>query len=520
MRLERLKNSKRNVVFGLVNKMILLVFPFVIRTLILRLLSSEYAGLSSLFTSILSVLNLAELGFGSALVFNMYKPLASDDMEAVRALLNFYKKVYRVIGCAVLILGLIVLPFINHFISGQIPDNMNVYLLFAIYLVDAALTYFLFPYSGCVVASLQRTDIESNIVTAVYTVMYIGQTVVLCTCRNLSPHITYYLYILLQPIFNSVLCIVRALVVRRTYPEFYCKGKPDKAVVKDVAGRVKALFGHKLGTVVLYSFDSIVVSAFLDLNDLAVFNNYYLIHASVLGILQVGYNAIKAGIGNSIVLDDRKKNFQDFQRLTFLNFCVVGWCTVLLFGLYNRFMYFWMDKDMTMLYGEKTVMLLCLFFYFNSLRWIVITYKDAAGVWKEDAAKPYVESAVNLILNIALIQTPLGVNGVVLASIVSVALVSGPWETIVLLKTYFKQKPLKYYLRFLVYTAVNVAVFAVSCLACRYLASGYEVKDFLIRIALLVAIPAALYAAVYFRYPEFRASFEMLKRKIKKRSDG
>lgn len=518
MKIERVKNSKRNVLFGLINKSVTLILPFVIRTLILQFLSSEYVGLSSLFTSVLSVLNLAELGFGSALVFSMYKPLADDDMDTIRALLNFFRKVYRIIGCIVIVIGLCLLPFIKLFIFGDVPNGMNVYILFGIYIFDASLSYFVFPQSTCVFSSQQRTDIESNIITAVYTVMYVCQIIVLYVFRDAEAYITYYVYIILQPAFNIILNVVKGITAKKLYPGFYCSGKPSAELVSDIKGRVKALFGHKLGTVVLYSLDSIVVSAVLGLSELAVFNNYYLIHASILGLLQVGYNAVKAGIGNSIVTDDTEKNYTDFKKLTFMNSCIVGWCTICLLCLYNRFMYFWVGGDTSLIYDVKIVICLCVYFYLNSMRWIVLTYKDAAGVWKEDAVKPYVESIVNLVLNIVLIHTPLKVAGVIISSVIAVFFVSGPWETVVLFRSYFKRKPYEHYLWYFIYSAVNVAVAVGTYFVCHLLAPGYAVKDFVIRILILITVPVLAYVLIYFKKREFKQCAHSLLKRIGKRN--
>ncbi len=510
MKIERVKNSKRNLAFGLVNKCIMLLFPFFIRTLMLSVLSSEHVGLSSLFTSVLSVLNLAELGFGSALVFSMYAPLAKDDTATIRALINLYKKLYRIIGLIVLAAGLAVLPFIRFFISGSVPSDVNVYILFAIYLLDAAVTYFVFPYSSCVISSLQRTDIESNIFSAVYTLMYALQIAFLIIFKN------YYAYIILQPIFNTLMCVIRVIVVKKLYPDFYPEGDVDESIKKDVKSRVKALFGHKLGTVVLYSADSIVVSAFLGLTDVAIFWNYYYIHASVLGLLQVIYNAIKAGVGNSIVTENEEKTFKDFKKLTFANSCIVGWCTVCLLCLYNRFMFFWMGGDATLLYGNETVIALCVYFYLNAMRWMVLTYKDAAGMWREDAVKPYVESIVNLVLNIILIQTPLKVLGVVISSIAAV-LIAGPWETRVLLKKHFHGRMREYYFRYVLYTAITLIITVVTYLICRAIAPGYGLADFAIRVAVLVTVPVILYVLAYFKTEEFKGLAESLKIRIFKK---
>lgn len=112
--MNRTENTVRNIIFGFINKVLIMVFPFFIRTIIIQKLGSEYLGLNSLFTSILQVLNLTELGFSSAIVFSMYKPLAEKDTDTICALMNLYKKIYRIIGIIILIIGLLVMPFLTN----------------------------------------------------------------------------------------------------------------------------------------------------------------------------------------------------------------------------------------------------------------------------------------------------------------------------------------------------------------------------------------------------------------------
>ena len=88
----RLKNASRNIIFGVVLRIYQLLVPFIIRTVMIKQLGVEYVGLNSLFVSVLQVLNLVELGVGSAMTFSMYKPIVENDTKMINALLNLYKK--------------------------------------------------------------------------------------------------------------------------------------------------------------------------------------------------------------------------------------------------------------------------------------------------------------------------------------------------------------------------------------------------------------------------------------------
>ena len=163
MKIERAKNATRNVVFGFLLKIYTLIFPFIMRTAMIYWMGVEYLGLNSLFTSILQVLNLAELGVGSAMVFSMYKPIAADDDEEICALMKLYKIYYRVIGCVVLGVGLVLLPFLDKLISGEVPNDINIYILYLLNLGATVLTYWLFAYRNSLFQAYQREDIISKV---------------------------------------------------------------------------------------------------------------------------------------------------------------------------------------------------------------------------------------------------------------------------------------------------------------------------------------------------------------------
>ena len=196
--MSRTKNATRNMFFGFINKLIVLLFPFVIRAMIIKTLGSEYLGLSSLFTSILQVLNLAELGFNSAIVYSMYKPIAEKDTTTICALINMYKKIYRIIGITIITLGLILLPFLNLLIKGNYPSDINIYILYLICLFNTGITYFLFAYKNALFTAHQRSDITSNIQSISYVLQYLIQIFVLVKLKN------YYMFVIIQ-MFTTIL---------------------------------------------------------------------------------------------------------------------------------------------------------------------------------------------------------------------------------------------------------------------------------------------------------------------------
>ena len=273
MKLERTKNTGRNIVYGTTLKLYQIVVPFLIRTAMIYCLGIQYVGISSLFVSILQVLNLMELGVGSAMVFSMYKPIAQDDTETICALMRLYRLYYRVIGLAILVIGVILVPFLPHLIKDDLPSDVNLYALYLLNLAATVASYWLFAYKNCLLAAYQRNDITSKIGMAISTIEYGLELLVIVFFKN------YYLYLLVKILTQILSNIVTAKKVDRIFPDYTPRGNMDKEIVSDINRKVRDLFTAKVGGVIVNSADNIVISSFLGLTVLAIYN-LSLIHIS------------------------------------------------------------------------------------------------------------------------------------------------------------------------------------------------------------------------------------------------
>ena len=175
MRIERTKNATRNMVFGIALKIYQILMPFFMRTAMIYFMGVQYLGLNSLFTSILQVLNLAELGVGSAMVYSMYKPIAEDDTVTICALMKIYRTYYSAIGAVIAVVGVILTPIIPHLISGDLPTGLNVYILYWMNLGATVLSYWLFAYKNALFQAHQRVDVTSKVTIVTNTFQYAAQ---------------------------------------------------------------------------------------------------------------------------------------------------------------------------------------------------------------------------------------------------------------------------------------------------------------------------------------------------------
>ena len=270
-KIERTKNATRNLIYGMILRLYQIVIPFLMRTVMIYTLGVEYLGLNSLFTSVLSVLNLAELGVGSAMVYSMYKPIADDDSETICALMKLYKIYYNFIGFVIALVGIALTPFIPKLISGEIPNGINIYILYLMNLGATVLSYWLFAYKNSILQAHQRSDVVSKVTLATNTIQYILQILALYIMKN------YYYFIIAMLIVQILTNVVTAIFADKLYPSFKPKGKLSKEKIKKINQRIRDLFTAKLGSVVVGSVDTMVISAFLGLTTLAIYQNYYYI---------------------------------------------------------------------------------------------------------------------------------------------------------------------------------------------------------------------------------------------------
>ena len=201
------------------------------RTAMIYLMGVQYLGLNSLFTSVLQVLNLAELGVGSAMVYSMYKPIAEDDHVAICALMKLYRTYYRAIGLIIAVVGVALTPFIPHLISGDVPSDINIYILYLLNLGATVLSYWFFAYKNSIFQANQRTDVVSKITLVTNTVQYGLQIFVLWAFHN------YYYYVIVMLATQAMTNIVTAIWADRIYPDFKPQGNVGKDKVREINHR-------------------------------------------------------------------------------------------------------------------------------------------------------------------------------------------------------------------------------------------------------------------------------------------
>ena len=508
MKIERTKNAMRNILFEGFFRLINMLLPFIMRSVILYYLGIEYLGLNGLFRSILSFLNLAEMGVGSAMVFSMYKPIAEDDTESICALMRLYRTSYRIIGLAIAVIGLLLTPFLPNLISGHIPSDMNLYILYFMNLGSTVITYWLFSYKRSLLYAHQRVDIVSKVAIPLKLVEFALKVITLAIFRN------YYLYLLIQFLSYAAENLITAKQVNKLYPNYSARGDLPKEKVKEIMHRVRDLFTAKLSNVIFNSADTLVISAFIGLDFLAIYQNYFFIFTSLRTFLEVFIGAFIAGVGNSLITENIDKNYEDFERITMLFGWIMCVSSSMMLCMYQPFIEIWMGKDSLLSYSY--VICFVVYFYTMGMNKIMSMLKDAAGIWHKDRFRPLVSALVNLVLNLAMIRS-LGLYGVLLSSIISIVVVQLPWLFHNLFREVFPRKFAGQYLLLLgTLTVIAISVCAGSWFVSSLLDLGAWATLF-VNAGISFAISNIVFLTVFGRNPMLKQSFEQMKNVIKKK---
>ena len=507
MRLERSKNAKRNSIWGLISNSLTILFPFLVRTILIKELGAEYLGLSSLFTSILTVLNITELGFGTAIVYTMYKPLAEDNTDLLCALLNYYRKIYKVIGILIFVTGILVIPFLDKLIEGTVPEGINIYILYVTYLLNTSLSYWLFAYKTSILTIYQRNDIKSKIGIFTSTLLYMGQAIAVILTHN------YYCYVTVLVCITMLDNIIPAIYVKKYYPQYVCKGEIHSDLKKDIRTRIMGLMITKISSVSRNAFDSIIVSAFLGLVMVGIYNNYFYIINSVSALMLVLTSAISAGVGNSIAYDTSEKNLNDMRIINFWYMWISAWFMSCLVGLFQPFMRLWVGEQL--MFPDRIMAVFALYFFVQKIGDIQAQYFDAAGLWWYRKWYSVGEAIANILLNL-LLGYFFGVFGIVVATVLTIVFINFLGGSRIIFLHYFKTDFRQYIsdqLKWLITASIVSTI--VYCITLNFRFTN-GLMDLLVKGGICIVMPNCFILLFYCNSKLFKTACKWLNVRLKK----
>lgn len=496
-----------NIVTGFGGYFINTILGYICRIVFVRCLSAEYLGINGLFTNILSMLSLAELGIGGAIGYALYKPLAENDKDKIATLMNFYGKAYKVIGMVVAVLGLLMMPFLKVLITTQPNIKENLYIIYVIYLFNTASSYF-FSYRSALLTAAQRNYIVLGINYCIVAVQSLIQIPLLLESKN------YMLYLLVQTLGTLVNNIIVSLWVRKDYPYIVKKNTKPLSLdeKKELFINIKALTINKLSTVLVNNTDNIVLTYCSGLVAVGITSNYVLLSNTLSSLTSQLFNGLTASIGNLNAIENEEKKYRFFRILNLSNFWIFSWGAI---GITC------VSSDLVKLcFGENYVLaisiplILAMNFYIVGMQNAVYAYKNTLGLFRYGQYLLLITALINLLLDIIL-GKKLGILGIYIATFVARSVTNVWYEPYAVFKYGFRRSFWVYVKKYVEYILVLVFTGSICyylCEKCTY----SIIANIFIKIAICSIVPNTIYFLIYAKSDEGKYIISILNKLHKK----
>ena len=498
----RVKNSIRNIVTGVFGQVLNILVNFVVRTVFIATLSEAYLGINGLFTSLLTILSFMELGIGGALYYAMYKPMAERDLEKVQSLLRLYRAAYRIIGFAMFFAGLAMLPFLSYLVRGS-TDLVDLRLVFVLYLLESATSYWFFAYYSAVLYTDQKNYVIALIHYVASLATMAARLVILLSLRG-TPGLCFYCYSAMGVVANILKNLLVRARVRKLYP-WTRDNRADplpreekRAFFKNVVGTCT----NKICKTLNDGIDNTIISAYVGLSAVGVYSNYLALKIYVNRFLSAIFSAMTASIGDLCAVESQEKKESFFRTLQFTYFWVYGFCAICFWTLYNAFIDGVWLRDTRWLLPDRDVFLIVFNFLLLGLTEDVSKYRDVNGLYWQTKYRYVLSSLLNVGLSIFLTgPAGLGITGALLGTTAS-TLVLICYDPVLVYRHVFHKSAGVYYRTYLVNLGIILATGGLVHGLCLPF-SDYTVGNFLARVGMCLAVPNGLWYLLYRKDPRF-----------------
>ena len=445
------KKSILNISISIISRILLLVAAFLVRRFLIRYIGNDVNGLNSLFTSIIGMLAVAELGVGSAIAFSMYEPIVAGDRKRVNALYCLYQRLYWIIGAVIFAAGLAVMPFLPFLIGDYEALNVNVYRTFFLTLLSVVLSY-LYSAKTALIEAHKNNYITTGILTVSRLIRCGLQIAAILIWRSFTA------YLVCQIVETLMIWGLTEIVVRRNYEEIISGKEPVSPAAKaGIVRNIKAMFLHRVGTILVNTTDSLIISGFIGVVILGKYSNYNVVAAAVTSIITLFFSPLTAVVGHLCAAGDPAKTRSYFNFFYCLNF-ILG--VVFYLGYYAV-----IDYVVSLCFGDDLgvsraiAFIITLNQFTQYMRRASLLFRDASGAFYYDRWKPIAEGVVNLLLSLLFVLVfpeDFKVVGVIVATIITTLLICDVVEPRVVFRHVFGQSPRRFYVRNYAYTALFI----------------------------------------------------------------
>ena len=502
----RVQAAKKNILFGYVGQIVTMVMAFVLRTFCIRYIIEQILGVDGTFVEVLSFLNMAELGIGTALNFSLYKPVAEGDTEKIKSYMQMYRRAYYYIAGVVGIVGLILAPFLKYLVKNPGVPEKDLVLFYLIFLFNTVSSYFV-AYKYSLVNAEQKNYIQTNIIAITKIVTSVFQIIVVAITKN------YYFYLITDAVIQLIQKIFVSRYLDNMYP--YLKEKNIEKLAKEdeeiVWTKTKALVFHKVGDVFRLQTDTLIISSLSEVGAalVAVVRNYNMIIVAVSSFVNIIFNSVISSFGNLIATEDRDKQYSMFKVYRFFATWVYGFSCVGFMLLLTPLVEMWTKISK----GDKwtdfwilpalAVFLILTDYYFKGERIVLSNYKTAAGVFEQDKYLALIQGIVNLILSIWLVQTRLGIAGIYVGTVVS-GIIANITKPVIIYKACFDKSAVSYFIDSFKYIASMAFVMGICYFIRQLVMPEPTILGFAAMVVIITVVFNGVYFLLYGRSEEFR----------------
>lgn len=507
----RRNKSVKNSIYALSGQIVTIALNFISRTVFIHTLGSIYLGLNGLFTNLLSVLSFAELGFSTAIIYEMYAPLAANNRSQIAGLMNLYSKIYRYIGSGIFIIGLTFIPFLNNFIKDPsvIPvDSPPLWLIYLLFLSNTSLSYF-FNYKRSIIVASQNGYIDTVNQIKFNLIKNIFQIIIL----YLYESFTLFLIIqLICTLFGNISISYKADELF-PYLKVLKKEKVESSTLKSIKKNVLAMAFNKLGGVVVGGVDNLFISKYIGVIAVGYYSNYLLIITTIRMIFIQIFSPITASVGNFVVSKTKEEAYEFFKKLFFINayFAIIS--STCLATLINPFIsIFWGNEYIL---SMTLTLAIVANFYIDRIRQSSQIYIDVKGLFWQIKWRSLSEAIVNIILVLSFLKSEMELKGVILGILITNVIINFWWEPYVVFKYYFHQKLWNYFKWNIKYLLTAI----LSYLIIIYLTELFKDKyvNFIMTLILSFVVPNIIFFIFYRKSTEFSYLLDIIKNNILKK---
>lgn len=483
-----------NIVSGLGGYVVTFVLGLVCRMAFTRVFSAEYLGINGLFSNVLGMLSLAELGIGSAIVYALYAPLAKNDNSKIATLVKFYGKCYRVIAVVVLLLGLALVPFLDLIVKNPPKIDENYYLIYLIMLFNSVSGYF-FAYRSSLLVAAQK----NYLVTFVSNIVIIVQNAVQIAAIFLFKN--YIIYMLIAAICGMTTNIIASEIAKRQYPCIKEKHPAplEKEEKRSLVRNVRALTINKVGGLLVNSTDNIITTYFDGLITTGLASNYTLLSTSINTLLNIVFNSLNASVGNYNALEDKEHKVSLFKSINLANFWIFGWAAIGIFVVSGDVVSVMFGADYVM--DFKIPLIIAINFYMVGMQANVWNHMSVQGMFRYGRYLNILTAAINLALSIIL-GTYWGLFGILLATAIARLLTNVWYSPYALFRYGFELSAKIYFVSYIKYFLLLAATGTVCWLVCA-LVNFKPIVNAVIKMLVCSLIPNLIFFIVFFKTKEF-----------------